>query len=253
MKSKLMLAAAAVSLLCAAPAWAQGHVHSAPADYAAALGDASRPAADKARDAARKPAEMLAFAEVKPGQVVVDMLPGGGYFTRVFAKAVGPNGKVIGAVAPQQDSAEKPAAVRAVAAETGYGNVSVLVGDFQTLTLPEKADLVWTAQNYHDLHLTRLNVDVAKVNKALFDSLKPGGLYVILDHAAPAGTPVDAANTVHRIDPAIVRKEVEAAGFVFVGETDVLRNPADDYSKNVFDAAVRGKTDQFVLKFRKPG
>jgi predicted methyltransferase len=246
-KTKLMLAAAAVSMLCASPLMAQ-----TPQSFAAAVADASRPATDKARDEARKPADMLAFAEVKPGQVVVDLLPGGGYFTRVFSKAVGPTGKVIAVVSPMQDTAEKPAAVRAVAGEVGYGNVSVLAADFQTMTTPEKVDLVWTAQNYHDLHLTRLNLDVAKVNTAIFNALKPGGLYVVLDHAAVAGTPVEAVNTLHRIDPAIVRKEVEAAGFTFVGESNLLRNPADDYSKIVFDPAVRGKTDQFILKFRKP-
>jgi predicted methyltransferase len=248
MKMKLMLAAAAVSILCASPTVAH-----TPAAYAAVVDEGSRPDADKARDAVRKPAEMLAFANVHPGEVVVELLPGGGYFTRLFSKAVSPTGKVITVVTAQQDTAEKPAAVRAIAAAPGYANVSVLVADFQTMAPPEKADLVWTSQNYHDLHLTRLNLDVAKVNKAVFNALKPGGRYVIVDHAAPAGTPVDAANTLHRIDPAIVRKEVEAAGFKFEGESDALRNPADDFTKGVFDPAVRGKTDQFVLKFRKPG
>lgn len=142
--------------------------------------------------------------------------------------------------------------MRAIAAAEGYGNVSVVVADFQTLTLPEKADLVWTSQNYHDLHLSRLNVDVAKVNKAVFDALKPGGLYVVVDHAAAAGSPVTIADTLHRIDPAIVRKEVEAAGFTFIGEGTTLHDPADDHTKGVFDPAIRGKTDQFMLKFRKP-
>lgn len=242
--TKLMLAAVAASLLCAGPVLAQ--------TAASAIADASRPQADRDRDAARKPAEMLAFAEVRPGQTVADLLPGGGYFTRIFAKAVGPDGKVFAVVAPQQDSAEKPAAVRAVAAAAGYGNVSVIVADFQTLTLPAQADLVWTSQNYHDLHLSRMNLDVAKVNKAVFDALKPGGLYVVVDHAAAAGAPVSVADTLHRIDPAIVRKEVEAAGFTFIDEGANLRDPADDHSKVVFDPAIRGKTDQFMLKFRKP-
>ncbi|WP_245620137.1 class I SAM-dependent methyltransferase [Phenylobacterium immobile] len=247
-KTKLMLAAGVVSLLCAGPTVAHE-----PAAYAAVVAEGSRPDADKARDAARKPAEMLAFANVHPGEVVVELLPGGGYFTRLLSKAVSPTGKVFAVVTAQQDTPEKPAGVRAIAAAPGYANVSVLVADFQTMAPPQKADLVWTSQNYHDLHLTRLNLDVAKVNKAVFDALKPGGRYVIVDHAAPAGTAVDAANTVHRIDPAVVRKEVEAAGFIFVAESDVLRNPADDYAKSVFDPALRGHTDQFVLKFRKPG
>lgn len=234
----------AASILCAAPALAQ--------TAASAIADASRPQADKDRDAARKPAEMLAFAEVEPGETVADLLPGGGYFTRLFAKAVGPNGKVFALVPPQMDTAEKPAAVRAIAAAEGYGNVTVVAADFQNLALPAPADVVWTSQNYHDLHLARLNVDVAKVNKAVFDALKPGGLYVIVDHAAATGAPVNVADTLHRIDPAIVRKEVEAAGFTFIGEGTSLRNPADDHAKAVFDPAIRGQTDQFMLKFRKP-
>jgi predicted methyltransferase len=128
----------------------------------------------------------------------------------------------------------------------------VVVASFETLALPTPADVIWTAQNYHDLHLTRFNLDVAKVNKAVFAALKPGGYYIVLDHAAPAGTPINSANTVHRIDPAIVRSELEAAGFVFVAESKLLRTDKDDYTKNVFDPALRGHTDQFIYKFRKP-
>jgi predicted methyltransferase len=120
------------------------------------------------------------------------------------------------------------------------------------MQLPEKAELVWTSQNYHDLHLARLNLDVAAVNRAVYEALKPGGLYVIVDHAAAAGTGLDVPDKLHRIDPAIVRREVEAAGFRFEGESTVLRNPADDHTLLVFDPAIRGHTDQFVFKFRKP-
>lgn len=260
MSRRLMLAAAAVMALTAHGAWAQhdGHAgHAMPAQspgdaIAAAVADAARPAEDKARDADRKPAEMLAFAEVKPGQVVGDFLPGGGYFTRIFAKAVGGDGKVFAIISEGQAKAEKPPAVNAIAADPAYGNIEVVAADFQTLVLPQKADMIWTSQNYHDLHQSRLNLDVAAVNKAIFEALKPGGLYLVLDHAAPAGTPVTSADSLHRIDPAIVRRELEAAGFVFVGESDALRNPKDDYAKIIFDPAVRGHTDQFVYKFRKP-
>jgi predicted methyltransferase len=148
---------------------------------------------------------MLTFAEVKPGQVVGDFLPGGGYFTRILAKSVGTNGKVFAIISEGQAKAEKPPAVNAIAADPAYGNVQVVAANFQTLALPEKADMIWTSQNYHDLHLARLNLDVAAVNKAIFEALKPGGLYVVLDHAAPAGTPVTSADSVHRSDPAIVR------------------------------------------------
>lgn len=255
MSKRLMLAAAAAFALSAGGAFAQHAHHAAGAGeaIAKALADPGRPAEDVARDADRKPAAMLAFAEVQPGEVVGDFLPGGGYFTRIFAKAVGSDGKVYAIISEAQAKAEKPPAVNAIAADPAYGNVEVVAAQFQSLALPQKADMIWTSQNYHDLHLTRLNLDVAAVNKAVFDALKPGGLYVVLDHAAAPGAPVDVANTLHRIDPAIVRRELEAAGFVFVAEDDALRNPADDHAKGVFDASIRGHTDQFIYKFRKPG
>jgi predicted methyltransferase len=218
----------------------------------AAIADPGRPAADVARDANRKPAEMLAFAAVKPGEVVVELLPGGGYFTRLFAKAVGLNGRVYAVVTTAQADAPKPPAVNAIAADPAYGNVRVVATDFAVMALPEAADLVWTSQNYHDLHLAKLNLDVAAANRAIFQALKPGGLYVVVDHAAAAGTGLDIPDKLHRIDPAIVRREVEAAGFKYLGESTVLRNPADDHSLAVFDPAIRGHTDQFVYKFQKP-
>jgi predicted methyltransferase len=115
------------------------------------------------------------------------------------------------------------------------------------------ADVVWTSQNYHDLYADFMGKpDVAAFNKQVFDMLKPGGLYVIVDHVGATGSGHEAGNTVHRIDPALVKAEVEAAGFVFEGESEVLRNAEDKHDLNVFDEAIRGKTDQFVYKFRKP-
>lgn len=218
---------------------------------AAAIADAGRPAADSARDGDRKPLEMLALAGVHPGMSVAELLPGAGYFTRIFSKAVGPTGKVYAIISAQPSA--NPPPVNAIAADPAYSNVTVILAPFTALPVPQPVDLVWTSQNYHDLHLARLNLDVAAVNKAVFNALKPGGLYVIVDHSAAAGAPVTVADTLHRIDQAIVRREVEAAGFVFVSESDALRNPADDRSKLVFDPAIRGHTDQFVMVFRKPG
>ena len=216
----------------------------------AAVADTNRPAGDTARDAARKPAEMLAFAGVKPGDKVVDFLPGGGYFTRLFAKAVGPAGHVY-AVAPPSQTPGTPVAVEALAADAAYGNITVvpLTGP---LSVPEAVDVIWTAQNYHDLHLARLKVDVPAMNKSLFDALKPGGLLVIVDHAALAGTGLDVPDKLHRIDEEIVKREVTAAGFVLESSSDLLRNSADTRSVMVFDPAIKGLTDQFVLRFRKP-
>lgn len=224
----------------------------ATADIAGAIADPGRPAADVARDAERKPADMLVFAELKPGDVVAELLPGGGYFTRLFSKAVGPKGRVYAIVTESQAKADKPPAVNAIAADPAYPNVKVVAADFAKLQLPEPVDLVWTSQNYHDLHLAKMNLDVAAVNRAIFQALKPGGLYVIVDHAAAAGAGLDVPDKLHRIDPAIVRREVEAAGFRYEGQSSVLRNRADDHQRLVFDPAIRGHTDQFVYKFRKP-
>jgi predicted methyltransferase len=196
---------------------------------------------------------MLIFTGVKPGMKVMDLIPGGGYFTRLFAKAVGPTGWVYAFVPAEFDGflKGKPAPVYAVAA--GYKNVSVIKQPINNLTAPESLDLVWTAQNYHDLKDDFAKpADTALVNKAIFNALKPGGIYVVLDHSAPKGSGVSDTQTLHRIDEAVVKKEVLAAGFSFVGESKALRNPADPRDKVVFDKSIRGHTDQFILKFRKP-
>ena len=240
------LAAAGLAAILAASAPAAAQM---PPAGDAAVNDAARPEADKARDADRKPAEMLVFAGVESGDVVLEMLPGGGYFTRVLAKAVGPEGKVYAAQPPATDPA-KPPAIIAVAEQ--YDNVTVVPARVGALEVAEPVDLIWTAQNYHDFHLARLNLDVAAVNRNLFAALKPGGTLLVIDHAAAAGAPLEAADSLHRIDPAKARAESEAAGFEFVGESDALRNPEDTHTVGVFDPAIRGKTDQFVYKFRKP-
>lgn len=223
---------------------------------AAAVADPGRPAADLQRDADRKPGQTLAFAEVKPGEKIAELIPGGGYFTRLLSKAVGSGGHVYGVVpAPvpdaPRDMPDFAAPLKAIAAEPGYGNVSVVVVPFSKLELPEPVDLVWTSQNYHDLH-NFPGIDVAVFNRRVFDALKPGGIYYVLDHAAAAGSGLRDTSTLHRIDPAVVKQEVMAAGFEFVDRSDLLMSAADPHTVKVFDPSVRGKTDQFILKFRKP-
>ncbi len=268
MKRKAMLlgAAAAVAISMGAAltatvigAGAAAHAQEAvPANIAAAVADPSRPADDVARDAARKPADMLALARVQPGQTVVDLIPGKGgegYFTRLFSTAVGPNGTVY-AFTPAEFAKFSKAPVPASGAhiDPARPNVIFLVGPVNDFAPPTSVDLVWTSQNYHDLHDSfAAPADLAKVNAAIFRALKPGGLYVIEDHAAAAGSGLTATETLHRIDPAVVKTEVEAAGFVFDGESDVLNNPADTHTLKVFDPVIRGHTDQFVFRFRKPG
>lgn len=219
----------------------------------AAVSDTARPPADVQRDAQRKPKQMLEFAGIGPGTKVGEIIPGGGYFTRIFAKAVGPKGKVYAIVSPPQPGQpDRTAAVKAIAADPAYSNVQVVETSYLDMKVPEPMDVIWTSQNYHDLHLKRLNLDVAAVNKQVLNALKPGGLYIVLDHAAAAGSGLRDPDTLHRIDPATVKTELEAAGFEYVGESTELRNDKDDKSKTVFDASLRGNTDQFVYKFRKP-
>jgi len=226
---------------------------SAAADTAAttaAISDPSRPAADTARDAARKPAAMVEFAGMKPGDTVLELLPGGGYFTRIFSKVVGPKGKLYAAV-PDAKGADAEPEAAAIAAESGYANVSVV--PIAPLPALPPLDIVWTSWNYHDLHLSRVHADMAVVDKQWFSMLKPGGVVVIVDHAALPGSPaVETADKLHRIDPAVVKAEMTAAGFTFDGETNVLANPADPHTAIVFDPSIRGKTDQFAYRFKKP-
>jgi predicted methyltransferase len=226
-----------------------------PGNIAAAVADGSRPDADKQRDPDRKPAEVLAFVGVKSGAKIAELLPGGGYFTRMLSKAVGSSGHVYALVPARLADApadvDFAARVKVIAADPNYANVSVVVEPFSQLSVPTPVDLMWTSQNYHDLH-NFPGLDVGVFNKMVFDDLKPGGIYLILDHTAEAGSGGRDTKALHRIDPETVKQEVLAAGFIFVGSSDLLRQPGDSRSQKVFDPAIRGKTDQFILKFRKP-
>ena len=222
----------------------------------AAVADSNRPAADVARDENRKPAQMLAFAGITPGKVVVDMLPGGGYFTRIFAKAVEPGGRVyayIGSFGDARIKAQgKDPDNQFADLKMTYKNLGVIHGPLDGFVTPEPVDVVWTSQNYHDLHNKQYAMDVNEVNKSIFKSLKPGGYYVIIDHAAAETAGDDVTETLHRMKESTTKTEVEAAGFKLVAEGHDLSFPGDDETKRVFDAGVRGKTNQFMLKFQKP-
>ncbi len=245
----LMLALALGTAALAPAASAQ-----VPAYATAAVAASDRPDADKARDADRKPAEMVAFAGIKPGDKVADIIPGSGYFTRVFAKAVGRKGHVY-AIVPAALAARSPKAadpVNAIAAEPGYRNVSVAVVAFSSVPEPGLLDVAWTSQNYHDIYNNDPQT-AATFAADIFKALKPGGVFVVVDHVAAAGTDAATAKPLHRIDPALVKAQVIAAGFTLEAESAALANPADMHDKPVFDPSIRGHTDQFALKFRKPG
>jgi predicted methyltransferase len=226
-----------------------GAAGTVPAYITAAVADPGRPDADKARDADRKPAESLAFAGVKQGEQVVDFLPGGGYFTRILSKAVGPKGHVT-ALTPAGAPEKYTVAAKAIAADPAYSNVTAAVENVTALPVGS-IDLFFTAQNYHDLH-NQKDLDVAVFDKAVFAALKPGGTFLVVDHAATAGSGFQDTNTLHRIDIEAVKTEVESAGFKIVEQSDLLKNSNDPHTAKVFDPSIKGKTDQFILKFEKP-
>jgi len=260
-----------------------------PAYVAAAVSDKGRPAADTARDANRKPAETVAFSSVKPGDKVADFIAGGGYFTRIFSKVVGPQGHVyatepagammMGSPAtmppatgmpmppaagmpmppaagmPMPPAAGMPMAatagdpLKAIAADPAYSNVTVVVQPVSKLTVAEPLDVVFTAQNYHDLHNPGpLHADdMAAFNKSVFDALKPGGVFLVLDYVSAPGTGFSQTATLHRAEPDAEKAEILKAGFVFEGESKVLARPNDPHTTRSHE-----QDDQFIFRFRKP-
>lgn len=216
-----------------------------------AITSAIRPAEDKQADEHRHPRELLEFSSVKSGDTVVDFIPGKGYFTRLFITLVGPKGHVVAFVPKEIENAKFKPVESASKAVEGVRNATVKV---TPLTEPaaEQVDVIWTSQNYHDLHVKSfIKADVPAFNKVMFKMLKPGGRLIVVDHVAVKGADDAVVEKLHRIDPQVVRKEVEAAGFVFDGESKALAR-SEDHSLNVFDPAIRGKTDQFAFRFVKP-
>lgn len=234
-----LICQAAFFIAVLAPATAQTPV---PANIAAAVEDSNRPDLDQFRDDRRKPAETLAFAQVSEGMTIAEMIPGNGYYTRILAKAVGPEGKIY----TFPGSEPRGPLSAALSKDPAYGNIEMIRGRFGALDVPEPVDLVWTSQNYHDV---RTMADA--VNQAAFDALKPGGIYFIVDHAANLGAG-DETIALHRIDENIVKQQVLDAGFVLEAEGDFLRNPDDDRTRQIMERDLNRKTDQFVLRFRKP-
>ena len=226
------------------------------ADIARAISDSNRPATDTTRDAQRKPSETLLFADIKSGDKVADYAAGAGYFTRLFSDLVGPNGHVYASV--PSPLFQYPNIVKGIADVEVYAvthaNVSVTFASaLDAARYPEKLDVFWIAQNYHDLHDAFMGpVDMAAFNRAVYAALKPGGMYIVLDHVAATASPPDVTDTLHRIEPAVVRREVESAGFEFVAASSALANPDDPHTAGVFDPSIRGRTDQFIFKFRRP-
>jgi len=234
----------AAALICVSAA-----AQTVPPTIAAAVADSARPDTDKTLDANRKPGQVVAFAGVKPGMVVAELGPGGGYYTRILARAVGPTGKIYALVTSAQ--AARPGGLdRINAVSAAYPNVKVVTVDYPTMVLPEKADLFWTTENYHDFH-NGPTANIAALDKSVFNNLKPGGIFYVEDHSAAPGAGLAATSQYHRMDEAIAKSELTAAGFVVDAESDLLHNPADDPTKGNSEAG-HFATDRFMLRLRHP-
>jgi len=213
---------------------------------------APKPPQDALTDPALKGPQVIAFIGVKPGDKVADII--GGRFTRALVQAVGPKGKVY-AVETAEIAKTHPEAVKAMnaAKEAGAANLEISTTPVNAMDLPKGLDAVFIRQNYHDLYDKFMGpADVPGFNKQVYDALKPGGVYVILDHSAAKGAPMTVTETLHRIDLDRVVADVTKAGFKLEKQSDIFANPNDPRDKMVFDPSIRGKTDQFLLKFRKP-
>jgi predicted methyltransferase len=244
---KFLVAAMLAAVALAAPAPA-----AAPSPLARSLADSAR-AKDRAQDARRHPAELVALAELKPGQSVVDLIPGTGYWTRIFSRIVGPRGHVY-AVWPRPYARVAMGDVQHLQGlARQYRNVSVQIQPGTSLTAPRPVDVVWTSQNYHDYNDKFMgNPGSQALARAAYRILRPGGLFIVIDHAAAPGRGIKDTDTLHRIERQAVIRQATAEGFRLAGESNALRNPRDPLTIKVFDPRVRGRTSQFALKFRKP-
>jgi len=244
-----------------------------------AVNNTSRPQADRDRDGDRKPAEVISFAGIKPNDKVADLMPGGGYFTRIFCTIVGDKGHVYAVTVPRKSSSSQSSSSSSVSAPSAGSNVTRITLQSKNIpapelhsdsddpgwvyeyyqqsppaenfSVPEALDVIWTSENYHDLHNAGFgSPNMQHVNKSFFTALKPGGVLMIEDHAAAPQSGARDTQTLHRIDPELVKREVQSVGFIFVGESDVLHHPEDAHNTKAHD--MHDRTDRFLLKFRRP-
>lgn len=228
-----------------------------PAAVDAALNDPRRRPADRAQDNRRQAAAVLDFFGIEPGMTVLDLYSGGGYYAELLSYVVGPAGRVVA-----HNNTPYLNFAKAELAERYRGgrlpNVERLVAENNELDLPsERFDAVLMVKAYHDVYFVDEEMGWSRIDRDAFlaeihRSMKPGAILGIVDHVAAPGSPTETGGTLHRIDPALIKRDMRAAGFLFEAESDILRNPRDDYARNVFDESVRGRTDRVVMRFRKP-
>jgi predicted methyltransferase len=234
---------AAVAVVAAAPP--------ASSIIARAVADPARPADYRKADALRKPGETLACSGIRPGMIVGEFYPGGGYFTRMLSDVVGPSGHIYAIENKGWNDSVKDD--QKMLAEGKWKNVSLDVQPFGTVKFPRALDLAWVTQNYHDMKIAKYGqVDTVAFDRAVYKALKPGGTFFILDHQGAPGLTDAQIEKLHRINRDVVIKEVTSVGFKLAAEGKFLRRPGDDHTKSIFDPAIRGHTDQYALKFVKP-
>ncbi len=231
-----------------APAPAYTMPAGTPGYIRAAIDDPARTAQQRARDFNRKPAELLMMSGIRPGDTVVEFASFGQYFTTFLSDIVGPKGSVFMYDLPYTEKRAGDASRAFVAA---HPNSHYQLVDYNTLELPRNVDVAFMVLYYHDLFINK--IDTASLNARIFKALKPGGVFFVVDHnATPGGDTVETATRLHRIDPAVIRKEVTAAGFRLEKVSKLLAHPADAHPQIVFSPALRGLTDQTIFVFRKP-
>ena len=254
MRSLRLLTSTALALFVLGQAAAQAQYSvpaAAPANIKRAVESSARPAEQRARDADSKPAETLMLAEIAEGERLVELGAFGQYWTHMLVEAVGTAGQVAMIDMPWTDRFGG-AAGRAF--DESHANATYAQAHYNQMTLPQNVDAVLSVQFYHDLKRENAaeSVDTADMNRRIFAALKPGGIYLVIDHNAESGSGWRDAMTLHRIDPAAIKSEVTAAGFELAQESTLLANRADDHKQSIRAEGIRGKTDQAVLVFRKP-
>ena len=246
-KSTLVVLSLSLIISCAAPA------QNLETIVDAAINNPARAEANSVRDSLRMPGDVIKFMGVKPGDTVLDMVSNGGYYAEILAGVVGDGGRVIAHMFSNSGMDPNNAYAEYIRNKDHMSNVIPIYADFKNLVVEENSlDAVFLIQNFHDFYFDRFDVDVEKILAMYSSAIKSGGIMAIVDHDAGEGAPSSSGTTVHRIDPKIVKRDMEKAGFEFVGALDILKNDVDDPSKSVFDESVRGKTSRFILKFKNP-
>lgn len=253
-----LFAAAPLALALAACMTVGEPPANAPSAYAAAVAASDRPAEARALDASRKPAEVLQWLGIRSGMDVADLISGTGYWAEIMAHVVGPQGSVT-AYEPNQFYNDAKGAALWAGIKARTPAVTMVRYPFEAFAPPARSlDAALINLSYHDLYWQSEQYKIPRTDpdawtRALFAAMRPGGVVGVIDHAGNPGTDTRAlVDKLHRIDPAVVRADFERAGFRLASTSDLLANPADDRTKLVFDAAVRGKTDRFMMKFVKP-